>query len=61
MIFTLKNCIQPDIVGLVGGGSQRGTTLYHVRQIRTDIRMDPQDQTLWEDQKTISIGGKCDG
>ena len=49
IIVTLQNFTQTDIVGLVGGGSQRVTAEYHVRQRRMDIRMDPQGQKNCKD------------
>ena len=61
MIFNLQNWIFPDIIGLMGGGSQRGTSVYNVIQISMEIRMDAKDKTLWEDWITIIIGGQCDG
>ena len=43
-MVTTKKWIQP--VGLMGGGSQRGTSVDDVRQRRMEISMYQQDQTL---------------
>ena len=61
MIIILKNWLQIDIVGLIGGGLQRVTSVDHVRQINMYIMMEPKYQTLWEDQRNIRIGGQCGG
>ena len=58
MRVNLENCIQPDIVGIMGEGSPRVTTADPVKS--RGIRRDPQYQTLCEDWRRTSIGGLCD-
>ena len=60
-MVTLQKWIQPGIVRIVFGWSQRVAVVDHVRQIIMEVRMDLQDQTLWEYIITISIGGQCCG
>ena len=45
----------------MGGGSPRVTTEEPKKPKRMDIRMDPQDQTLWEGWRTMNSGGQCGG
>ena len=47
MRVTLENWIQPDILGLVGVGSPRGTPEDPEKLRRMYIRMEPQYQKLW--------------
>ena len=46
MRVNFQNWIQPDIIGLMGGGLPRGTTSDPTKRKMMDIRMDTQDQTL---------------
>ena len=46
MRVNLENCIQPDIVGIMGEGSPRVTTADPVKRKKMDIRMETQNQTL---------------
>ena len=61
MMVNFKNWIQSDIFGLMDEEPQRGTSVDHVRQVRMDVRMDPQDQTVWGDWRKTRFGGHCDG
>ena len=59
--ITLQNWIQPGISGLMVGGSPRVITVYPVKRKIAGTSMEPQEQRLWEDQITTSIGGHCGG